>query len=652
MPTPDRSKYKYLYAIDSPRDLRKLPQEALQTVCDEVREFMIDTITQIGGHFGAGLGAVEITTALHYVYHTPVDKIVFDVGHQAYPHKILTGRRDKLQTIRQKDGISGFLKPSESEYDVFGAGHASTSISAALGIATARDLLNENYRVVALIGDGAMTGGLAFEAMNNCGVQNRDITIVLNDNNISIDKNVSALSNYFNELFALPTLQKIRENIWEMTGKMEHLGDRLRKFGSSIESGVKSVLTPGLMFEAFGFKYFGPINGHNIQKLVRMFSLIKDTRGPILIHVITQKGKGYAPAEMDEHRLHAIGKIDKKTGISVAKMNKAKAPISFSKVFGEALAEICRINPKVVGITAAMLDGTGMDIVGDEFPERVFDVGIAEGHAVTFASGLAMQGIVPVVAIYSTFLQRAFDQIIHDCALQKLHVVFAIDRAGLVGEDGATHHGMLDLAYLRTVTNIVIMAPKDEQELRDMLFTAINYYNDCPVAIRYPRGSGNGTPLRDMKLIPHARSETLRNGSDVAILAVGSMTNASLKAADLLVESGISAEVVNMRFVKPIDEPKIDEICLRFDKIITIEEGTTVGGFGAAALLYANSKRYKNDFFIHGINDLFIEHGSQKELQHDMNLDAEGIANTIRRFLGIGLISDEESKSFEKAEII
>lgn len=643
----DKSKYKLLFEIDSPEDLRKLPQSALPQVCNEVREYMIDTITQTGGHFGAGLGVVELTVALHYIYDTPRDKIVFDVGHQGYPHKILTGRRDLLHTIRQKGGISGFLKRSESEYDAFGAGHASTSISAALGLAAARDLKGQNNRVLALIGDGAMTGGLAFEAMNNCGFQKRNITVILNDNQISISPNVSAFSNYFNELFASPTVQMIRDGIWEMTGKMDQLGDRLRTLASRIEDGVKAIVTPGVLFEAFGFKYFGPINGHNILKLVKILKLIRDVNGPVFLHIITQKGKGYEPAEQDRHHLHAIGKIDKLTGKSLSTSTPVVSVPSYDRVFGNAMTELCKMNKNIVGITAAMLEGTGLDILAKEMPDRLFDVGIAEGHAVTFASGLAMEGMIPVVAIYSSFLQRAYDSLIHDCAIQNLHVVFALDRAGLVGADGATHHGALDLAYLRAVQNMTILAPKDEQELRDMLYSAVFLYTGGPVAIRYPRGSGTGVQISHFKALPYGKGEIVRSGEDIAILAIGKMVAEAEKAATLLYDSGISAEVVNARFIKPLDTELLDSIFSRFDTLITVEDGTVMGGFGSAVLEYHATAPVKcNKIILHGIPDKVIEHGTQEELLHELMLDAEGIAKKCKQALS-GFDIEEHELAFK-----
>ncbi|MCX7735654.1 MAG: 1-deoxy-D-xylulose-5-phosphate synthase [Candidatus Kapabacteria bacterium] len=641
---PDIKNYKFLNDINYPEDLRKLDINDLPVVCDEVRDFMIDTITKTGGHFGAGLGVVELTVALHYVYETPIDKLIFDTGHQGYPHKILTGRKDQLHTIRQYKGLSGFLKRSESEYDVFGAGHASTSISAALGVATARDLQGKNFKVAAIIGDGAMTGGLAFEAMNNCGVQKRDITVIMNDNNISIDPNVSAFSNYFNEIFASPTVQKLRGEIWDLTGKLDSVGDRIRKLAARIEGGMKTIMTPGMLFEALGFDYFGPINGHNVIKLVKMLRMIKEIKTPVLLHIITEKGKGYAPAESDYRRLHAIGKIDRDTGKSLAKAPDKPEPPLYYKVFGQTMVELCRMNPYIVGVTAAMLDGTGLDILEREMPNRVFDVGIAEGHAVTFSSGMATEGIIPVVAIYSTFLQRAFDHLTHDCSLQKLHVVFAIDRAGLVGEDGATHHGVMDIVYLRAVPNMTLVAPKDEQELRDMLYSAIFDYTHGPVAIRFPRGKGVGVQLEPMKSIPYGKWEKLKIGDDVAILAVGNMVREAMKAYEILSERNISATVINSRFIKPLDYDCLEEVCNNFTTLITIEEGQKMGGFGTAVLEFLADKDYHHIRVLNlGIPDKFIEQGSQAELLREVGLDGQSIADQITSFLEIS-----QEKSIDK----
>ncbi len=622
--------YEYLGAIDSPADLRKLSVAGLKPVCKDLREFLIDEISKIGGHLGAGLGTVELAVALHYAFNTPTDKLVWDVGHQAYPHKILTGRRDRFHTIRQFGGISGFLKRDESPYDTFGAGHASTAMSAALGVAAARDLAGDDFKVVAVVGDGAMTGGMAYEAMNNAGIQKRNMIVVLNDNNMSIAPNVWTLSNYFTELIANPSYNRFKANVWDLTGKLDVVGDRIRRIAARVEEGIKMVITPGILFEALGFRYFGPINGHNLTQLVRIFSEVKDLTGPILIHAITRKGKGYEPAERDVQALHGVTPFDKITGISPKKPESAP---SYTTVFGKALVELAKDNDRVVGITAAMPDGTGLDHLQREIPGRFFDVGIAEQHAVTFSAGMATQGYVPVVAIYSTFLQRAYDQIVHDVSMQHLHVVFCIDRAGLVGADGPTHHGVLDLAYLRCIQDIVVMSPKDESELRDMLHTAIQYKGG-PVAIRYPRGNGLGIPMKPgFDIVAIGKAEIVRSGKDVAILALGNMVSQSLKAADLLAKDGIEAEVVNMRFVKPVDESMIADICGRFANVLTVEDHVVDGGFGGAVLetiqrLGVRQPRIR----LHGLPPSFIEHGSPAELAAMVKLDAPGIASVVKDF--------------------
>lgn len=618
--------YKYLNKINSPEDLKKIPVKELKVVCEEIRDYMIDVVSQTGGHLGAGLGAVELTVALHYVFNTPYDKLVWDTGHQAYPHKIVTGRREALKTIRQFGGISGFLKRTESEYDVFGAGHASTSISAALGIATARDFLNEKFKVVAIIGDGAMTGGMVYEAMNNAGIQKRDLIVVLNDNNMSIAPNVWQFSKYFTEITSSPQFNKFKAQVWELTHRFDEIGDRIRKVIGRVEGGIKAIVTPGALFEALGFRYFGPFNGHNVQQLIKIFSHVKDLKGPILVHVTTQKGKGYKPAEEDLQKLHGVTPFDKITGKAI---KKSEIP-SYTKIFGEALVEIAKMNDKVVGITAAMPDGTGLDILQKEIPERFFDVGIAEPHAVTFAAGLATEGIIPVVAIYSTFLQRAFDQIIHDVAIQKLPVVFVLDRAGLVGADGPTHHGAFDLSYLRLIPGMVLMAPKDEQELRDMLYTAIEYRKG-PIALRYPRGNALGVPLRkEFQKIPIGKGEIIKKGNDVALLAIGNMVNYASRAADNLAKDDISVEVVNMRFVKPLDEELLMDIFKRFEKIFVIEENTVIGGLGSAVLEFAAKVDAKVDIELIGLPDAFVEHGTQEELHKMLGIDPQGISAKVR----------------------
>jgi len=632
--------YRILPRINSPNDLKGLSVRELEELASEIREFIIDTISKVGGHLGASLGVVELTLAVHYVFNAPRDKIVWDTGHQGYVHKIITGRRDVFHTIRQFKGISGFLKRSESIYDVFGAGHASTSISAALGIATARDFDGQDYKVVAIIGDGAMTAGLAYEAMNNAGVLKKNLIVILNDNNMSISPNVWAVSKYFTELIASSHYNKLKSFVWDLTGQLDSVGDRIRKLAARVEGGVKAIITPGMLFEALGFRYFGPVNGHNIQKLIRILSEIKNLNGPILLHVITQKGKGYKPAEEDEQKLHGVTPFDKVTG-KMYKSDKPQPP-SYTKVFGEAVVQLARQNSKIVGITAAMPEGTGLNILKKEIPERFFDVGIAEQHAVTFSAGLATEGYIPICAIYSTFLQRAFDQIIHDVALQHLHVVFALDRAGLVGADGPTHHGAFDLSYLRLIPNMVIMAPKDESELRDMLYTA-TIYNKGPVAIRYPRGNGVGVPLKEnFDLIEIGKAEILREGNDIAILAVGSMVYPSLKASEKLSSYGIDAMVVNMRFVKPLDEELLDYVFERFDKVVTVEENTIRGGFGSAVLEYAAMRGVKNvKFLIHGIPDEFIEHGTQNELWGVLKLDPDGIVERIVETFDFEILKDK-----------
>jgi len=622
--------YKYLYSINSPEDLRKLTVNELRSLAEEIREFLIDTVSKVGGHLGSSLGSVELTLALHYVFNTPQDRVVWDVGHQGYIHKIITGRRDLFQTIRQYHGISGFLKRSESEYDVFGAGHASTSVSAALGVATARDYMNKKFKVIAVIGDGAMTGGMAYEGMNNAGLLKKNLIVVLNDNRMSIAPNVWSISNYFSSLTVTGAYNRFKANVWDMTGKLDSVGDRIRKVAGRLETGMKAVVTPGMLFEALGFRYFGPFNGHNVAQLVRMFREVKDLNGPLLLHVTTEKGKGYQPAEEDRQKLHGVVAFDKVTGTQF----KKDGPPALTKVFGEALVEVAKKNDKVVGVTAAMPDGTGLNILQKELPDRFFDVGIAEQHAVTFCAGMATEGYIPVAAIYSTFLQRAFDQIIHDVALQHLHVVFVLDRGGLVGADGPTHHGAFDLTYLRLVPGMVIMAPKDEIELRDMLLTAVNY-KDGPVAIRYPRGNALGLEKKEMRAIPVGKGEILRAGNDVAILGIGNMVQHALKAAEVLDREGIHAEVVNMRFVKPIDLELLDGVAEKFEHIVTIEDNTIKGGFGSAILEGLQEIGKPRRVLNLGLPDAFVEHGTPQELYELIGLHPEGIADKVVNFIKV-----------------
>ncbi len=639
-------KYQYLTNINDPSDLRKLAQNELRTVCAEVRDYLIDCVSKTGGHFGAGLGTVELTVALHYVFNTPYDKLIWDVGHQAYPHKILTGRRDRMTTIRQLGGLSGFLRRDESVYDVFGAGHASTAISAALGIATARDLKGEKYKVVAIVGDGSMTGGMAYEAMNNAGLLKKDIIVVLNDNQMvslsSLNPGGWSFHEYFTEMLTHPAYNRLKANVWDLTGKLDAFGDRLRLLAQKMEQGIKAVVTPGMLFEALGFRYFGPINGHNVGKLVELFNHVKDMKGPLLIHVITQKGKGYPPAERDATRLHGVAPFDKLTGEEYPKKSNVK---DYTTIFGTALVELCEQNKNIVGITAAMPDGTGLIHLQEKYPDRFFDVGIAEEHAVTFAAGLATEGIIPVVAIYSTFLQRGFDQVVHDCAIQNLHVVFVLDRGGIVGADGPTHHGALDLSYLRCIQSMVVMAPKDEQELRDMLYTAIEYKKG-PIALRYPRGTAVGVTIRPaFRKLEIGKGEIVRGGTDIALLAIGSMVYPSLQAAELLKERGIQAEVVNMRFVKPIDKELLADVVQRIKVILTVEDNVIHGGFGSAVLEALTELGIDSvTIRLHGLPDKFVEHGSPSELYHLLKLDAEGIAEIAEHTL------QESEQSYQKRE--
>ncbi len=625
----DKEKYKVLFDIESPKDIRNYDVKRLKYLCTDIREYMVDVISQIGGHFGGGLGTVELTVALHKVFNTPKDLIVWDTGHQAYPHKIITDRRDKLPTIRRLNGISGFLKRSESEYDAFGAGHASTSISAALGMSAAQKINKTDKKVIAVIGDGAMTGGMAYEALNNSGVLKSNIIVVLNDNRMSIAPNVWQISNYFTEMISHPEYNKFKGAIWDLTGKLDQFGDRLRRVASRLESGIKAVITPGMLFEALGFRYFGPANGHNVGQLVKLFEHIKDLNGPILVHTISEKGKGYKPAEGHVQRLHASTPFDKVTGKA---HKKPGGPASYTSIFGKALVEIAKENPKVVGITAAMPDGTGLTEIQREIPDRYFDVGIAEEHAVTFSAGLATEGIIPVVAIYSTFMQRGIDQIIHDVSLQNLHVVFVLDRAGLVGADGPTHHGSFDLSYLRFIPKMVIMAPKDEAELRNMLYTAVEY-KEGPVALRYPRGSALGVEVKEgFEKLNIGEAEILTEGDDVALLAVGSMVDYSLNAVEILQKEGISAKVINMRFIKPLDEKLLAAIAEKYSKIITLEENSIVGGFGSGVLEYLSENNFKNDVLRIGLPDGYVDHGTQAELHKILKIDAEGIAEKVKAF--------------------
>lgn len=614
-----------LETIQTPDDIKRLSSVELDTLVNELREFVISTVCKTGGHLAPNLGAVELTVALHRVFSTPRDQIVWDVGHQAYIHKILTGRRDHFDTIRQYGGLSGFPKPSESPHDAFGVGHSSTSISAALGLAAGRDLLGEDNQVIAVIGDGALTGGVAFEGLNHAGGIKRDMTVVLNDNRMSISPNVGGVSRYLTNLITNPLYNRIKTNVWEMTGKMPK-GGRVRRMVQRVDSAIKSMVVPGVLFEDFGFRYIGPVNGHDTHQLIRVFKEVKKMRGPILVHVITTKGKGYRFAEEDATKFHGLGSFCKETGSTGAK----KAP-SYTEVFGKALVEEARANEKVVGITAAMAHGTGMIHMAKAIPERFFDVGIAEQHAVTFACGLALKGLRPVVAIYSTFLQRALDQVIHDAALQKLPVVFVMDRGGLVGADGPTHHGSFDLSFLRATPGLVLMAPKDENELKDMLATALQY-EDGPIAFRYPRGESLGVPAKaSPEILPVGKGEVLAQGEDLAILAVGEMVYHGMALREALVPLGITATVINARFIKPLDATLILEAAAAHRAVITLENNAIVGGFGGAVAELLAESGFSGAFKRFGLPDAFVTHGTQKQLLAHLHLDVDGLIRSVQK---------------------
>lgn len=620
-------KTKFLHNINSPADVKKLNLDELKILAGEIREYIIQVVSDTGGHLAPSLGAVEIALAVHYVFDSPKDKIIWDVGHQAYAHKIITERREAFASNRCWEGISGFPKRKESPHDAFGTGHASTSISAGLGIAAARDALGEDYSVVAIIGDGSLTGGLAFEGLNNAGASGRDMIVILNDNQMSISPNVGALHNYLTNILTHPTLSKMKDELWDITGKLPS-GELLQKAMGKIDSGLKAFLTPGLLFESLGFDYLGPVNGHDIENMVRILNRLKDLKGPKILHALTQKGRGYKFAEEDATRFHGLGSFDKSTGED---NGKGKSAPSYTSVFGETIVELASRNDKIVGITAAMGPGTGLSMLQEAYPDRFYDVGIAEGHAVTFAAGLATQGMRPVVAIYSTFFQRAFDQVVHDVALQKLPVVFALDRAGLVGEDGPTHHGCFDLSFLRSVPDLVIMAPRNEAELQDMLYTAVKY-EDGPVVVRYPRSKGEGVKLKKrMRKIPIGKGEILHEGEDIAILGVGPVLHECLKAVKLLSESDINPTIVDMKFVKPMDRSLVKQIASLHKIILTIEENSLEGGFGSGVMEIVSSLDYSPKVFRMGIPDMFIEHGPRAHLLKNIGLTADGISTTVKK---------------------
>lgn len=630
--------------IQTPKDLQKLKPEQLQQVCDELREFIIDMVSVHGGHFGASLGVIELTVALHYTYHTPDDQLIWDVGHQAYGHKLLTGRREKFHTNRKYNGLSGFPKRTESEYDSFGVGHSSTSISAGLGMAVARDLNKSDKKIVSVIGDGAMTGGMAFEAMNNAGALESDLLVVLNDNNMSIDPNVGALKEYLAEITTSKTFNKMRDEIYDLLGHLKGAGEKMRKVASKLERAATAAITPGALFQALGFKYYGPVDGHNVDALRRHLEDLRTVSGPKLLHIVTVKGKGFAPAEREQTKWHAQSSpFDKITGKSLAKpVKKSTQPPKYQDVFGEALVELAASNEDIVAITPAMPSGSSLWPMMDTFPERAFDVGIAEQHAVTFAAGLAAEGKKAFAALYSTFLQRAYDQVIHDVAIQKLPVVFCIDRAGLVGADGPTHHGLYDISYLRAVPNMVVSSPMNEQELRNMMYTASDY-NDSAWAIRYPRGRATGMQLKkgfDKSEIGKGR--IISDEGKVGVLSFGPIGNYVTEAAATLLEEGVSIGHYDMRYAKPLDTVLIDRALKRFDSIITIEDGTKLGGFGSAVVEYIAEKGTGVPVKIMGVPDRIVEHGTQRQLHDEVGIGPDGIIEEIKKTLSLLV----ESKPF------
>ncbi len=611
-----------LNQIDSPEDLRKMPLADLPVLAQEIREEIIGTVSRVGGHLASSLGVVELTLALHYVFDTPRDRLIWDVGHQSYAHKLITGRRKNFHTLRQCGGICGFPRREESPYDAFGTGHSGTSISAALGMAQARCLRGEGHKVIAVIGDGSMTAGLAFEGLNQAGAMDKDLIVILNDNELSISPNVGALSSYLNRLMTGHLATRFRDEIKAFLTRLPGVGKSALKMAKYAEESLKGFFLPGLLFEELGFKYIGPLPGHKIDALIENFRNIKQLRGPILVHVLTTKGKGYAPAEKDPVTFHGVGPFLPESG----EIQQQKTGcLSYTEVFGQAMVRLGRENPCLVGITAAMPQGTGLDAFAAEFPDRFFDVGIAEQHGITFAAGFAAEGFIPVVAIYSTFMQRAYDQILHDVCLQQLPVVLAMDRGGIVGSDGPTHHGLFDFSYLRHIPNLVVMAPKDENELQHMLKTAVNCGR--PVSLRYPRGNGWGGNLDlEMKELPIGKAEVLRRGKDMVILAIGAPVRSALEAASRLQNQGVEAAVVNARFVKPLDEELLCSLAGEGRPLITVEENALQGGFGSAVLELLEEKGLTNIVVKRlGIPDTFVEHGAQGDLRHKYGIDAEGI---------------------------
>lgn len=621
--------YTYLDKINSPADLKKLKPEQLPALAEEVRHFLLETVSTTGGHLGSNLGAVELTIALHYCFDSPQDKIIWDVGHQAYTHKILTGRRECFPTQRQYKGISGFPKRCESEHDAFGVGHSSTSISAGLGMAVAGELEGTANRAIAVIGDGSLTGGMAFEALNQAGHLKKNLVVVLNDNEMSISKNVGAFSSFISRKMTGRYFRDLKKEMQGLLRNIPAIGTDILHFARRAENSLKGFLTPGSLFEALGFDYLGPLDGHDLGQLVEVFNNINQLDGPLLVHVMTTKGKGYKPAEETPDKYHGVGAFDVATGKGAPKAGSK----SYTDVFGETMVHLAEQDPKIVAITAAMPDGTGLNRFAERFPKRFFDVGIAEQHGMTFAAGLAADGFRPVTAIYSTFVQRAYDQVFHDICLQNLPVTVAMDRAGLVGDDGPTHHGVFDLSYLRHLPGLTLMAPKDENELRHMLKTAI--YAGSPMALRYPRGAGYGVEMdSDLKSLEIGKGELLAEGDDVCIVAIGSTVYPALQAAETLKGRGISAGVVNARFAKPLDAELILSAAGKTGRIVTVEENALQGGFGSAVLeLLFDNGRHDVKIKRLGIPDRYVEQGSQAQLRKDLGIDAEGIAAAVERFV-------------------
>lgn len=624
-----------LKQIDSPADLKQLSRDQLQPLADELRQYIIDVVSVHGGHFGASLGVVELTVALHYIYNTPYDQLVWDVGHQAYGHKILTGRRESFITNRKYQGLSGFPKRSESEYDTFGVGHSSTSISAALGMAMAAKFKGENRKAVAIIGDGAMTAGQAFEAMNHTGVADTDMLIILNDNCMSIDPNVGALKEYLTDITTSPTYNKVKDDIWKILGKLPLGANFTREMASKMEHSIKGFISKSSnLFESLKLRYFGPIDGHNITKLVDTLKDLKDIPGPKLLHIITVKGKGYALAEKDQTKWHAPGLFDKITGEIYKKKYELPQPPKYQDVFGFSIIELAEKNDKIFGITPAMPSGSSLKYMMEKMPDRAFDVGICEQHAVTLSAGMATQGMKVYCNIYSSFMQRSYDQVVHDVAIQNLPVIFCLDRAGLVGEDGPTHHGAYDIAYMRCIPNMIVSAPMNESELRNLLYTAQLETTTNPFVIRYPRGEGVmpewKTPFEEIKI---GKGRKLKDGRDVAILTFGHPGNFATAAIRELRTEGIDPAHYDMRFAKPLDEDLLHEVFTKYSRVLTVEDGTEKGGFGSAILEFMAANNYSANVKVLGIPDRIVEHGTLKDLHKECGFDAKGIAETVREMM-------------------